>query len=167
MIELRVLAPGDWAIWRKLRLAALTAAPYAFGSRLVDWQSEGDREERWRARLSMSGSYNVVAVLDGLPVGMASGVPTAEDGVVELISMWVSPAARSRGVGDQLVRTVERWARDRRAVVLRHAVAQGNDTASALYRRNGFRCTGEFGDLMPDRVRREYVMAKTLCASAG
>lgn len=47
-------------------------------------------EERWRARLSISGSYNVVAVLDGQLAGMASGVPTVEGGVGELISMWQS-----------------------------------------------------------------------------
>jgi ribosomal protein S18 acetylase RimI-like enzyme len=166
VIELRVLAPGDWAMWRELRLAALAEAPYAFGSRLADWQGEGDHEQRWRNRLSIPGSHHVVAVLDGQPVGMASGVPTPEDGVVELISMWVSPAARGRGVGDQLVRAVERWARHVRAGVLRLAVAQDNEMATTLYRRNGFSHTGHFGGLMPDGVRREYVMAKALLPSA-
>ena len=65
MIELRVLTPDDWRIWRRIRLAALAEAPYAFGSRLADWQGDGDREERWRARLGIPGSFNVVAVLDG------------------------------------------------------------------------------------------------------
>ncbi len=161
MITLRVLTPDDWAIWRELRLAALADAPYAFGSRLSDWEGEGNREDRWRARLEVSGSFNVVAMLVGQPVGMASGVP-ASDGVAELISMWVSPAARGRGVGDQLVRAVERWARQVHAEVLQLAVAQGNDNAEALYRRNGFRETGKLGDLMPGGVSREYIMAKTL-----
>jgi hypothetical protein len=61
---------------------------------LADWQGEGDRAERWRDRLELPGSYNVVALLDEQPVGMASGVPADEPGVVELISMWVSPMAR-------------------------------------------------------------------------
>ena len=65
MIELRVLTPDDWRTWRRLRLAALAEAPYAFGSRLADWQGDGDREERWRARLGIPGSFNVVAVLGG------------------------------------------------------------------------------------------------------
>jgi hypothetical protein len=38
--------------------------------------------------------------------------------------------------------------------------------ATTLYRRNGFSHTGHFGGLMPDGVRREYVMAKALLPSA-
>ena len=34
---------------------------------------------------------------------MASGVPDDEDGVPELISMWVSPATRGRGTGEKLM----------------------------------------------------------------
>jgi GNAT superfamily N-acetyltransferase len=110
VIELRVLTPDDWPVWRELRLAALAEAPYAFGSRLADWRSQ---------------------------------------------------------VGDQLVRAVERWARHRCARVLRLAVAQGNEMAFVLYQRNGFNHAGESAELMPDGVRRQYVMTKALSASAG
>jgi ribosomal protein S18 acetylase RimI-like enzyme len=161
--DLRTLGPEDWKLWRSLRLAALAEAPHAFGSRLADWQGEGDREERWRERLGIAGSHNVVAVLDGEPVGMASGVP-ADDESVELISMWVAPSARGRGVGDALVREVERWARESGARVLRLDVAEDNAAAQALYERRGFALTGELGDLMADGVRRERVMAKALRA---
>ena len=165
VIELQVVAPGDWRTWRRLRLAALAEAPYAFSSRLADWQGDGDREERWRARLGIPGSFNVVAVLDGEPAGLASGVPAGE-GAAELISMWVSPAARGHGVGDHLVQAVARWARHAGAQVLRLAVVPGNENAAALYRRNGFHLTGELGDLMPDGVHREHIMAKDLSSCA-
>jgi ribosomal protein S18 acetylase RimI-like enzyme len=167
VIEMRVLTPDEWPLWRGLRLAALAEAPYAFGSRLADWQGDGDRGERWRARLAMPGSHNLVAVLDGRPVGMASGVPTTDDGVVELISMWVAPGARGRGVGDRLVAAVEHWARQVHARTVRLAVVPDNGSAIALYRRNGFTGTGQRGDLMSDGVRREHVMAKTLAAPAA
>ncbi|BCL17289.1 N-acetyltransferase [Micromonospora sagamiensis] len=157
-----MLTEGDWKTWRELRLAALSEAGYAFGAQLADWQGDGDREERWRGRLAIPGSYNIVAMLDGQAVGMASGVPTEHDGVVELISMYVAPAGRGRSVGDHLVRAVEQWARRVGARTLRLAVAEGNRHAWALYQRNGFRDTGELGGLMPDGLRREHVMTKTL-----
>jgi ribosomal protein S18 acetylase RimI-like enzyme len=155
MLELCVLSPDDWRLWRDLRLAALAEAPYAFGSRLSDWS--GAAEDRWRARLALAGSYNLVALVDGQPAGMASGVPGDEDGVAELISMWVSPEARGRGVGDRLIETVEGWAKRVSARELRLAVKPDNAAAEALYRRNGFRPTGEVID-------GERIMAKPLRA---
>lgn len=162
MIELRELTPDDWPLWRTLRLAALGEAPHAFGSTLADWSGDGDREDRWRARLAIAGSVNLVAVLDGEPAAMASGVPGDRRGEAELISMWVAPAARGRGAGDELIRAVERWARQAGAATLKLAVTDGNEKATALYRRHGFAPTGELGDLMPDGVHREIVMAKPL-----
>jgi ribosomal protein S18 acetylase RimI-like enzyme len=160
VIELRVLTSDDWAMWRELRIAALGEAPNAFNTRLADVQGDRDREKRWRARLELSGSHNLIAMLDGRPAGMASGVPTAEDGVAELISMWVSPAARGHGVGDELIAGVERWARRSRAQVLRLCVMRENERAIALYRRNGFADTDEQGD--HDGASRQLALVKKL-----
>jgi ribosomal protein S18 acetylase RimI-like enzyme len=164
VVEILVLTPDNWATWRHLRLAALREAPYAFGSQLADWAGDGDVEERWRGRLATPASRNVVAILDDHGVGMASGVPTSDVGVVELISMWVAPGARGRGVGDVLVRDIERWARTIGAQVLRLSVAEDNAQAAALYQRHGFRYTGELGDMMADGVHRERVMEKAVAS---
>ncbi|NUR86523.1 MAG: GNAT family N-acetyltransferase [Nonomuraea sp.] len=139
-VGIQVLTPEDWRVWRELRLAALTEAPDAFGSRLEDWADAG--EERWRDRLSMPGSHNLVARLDDAPVGMASGIPGQSPQVAELISMWVSPEARGRGVGDVLIEEVTGWAAGRGARVLELAVVKGNGAAIGLYRRHGFEDIG-------------------------
>jgi ribosomal protein S18 acetylase RimI-like enzyme len=163
VIELRVLSPDDWLAWRELRLAALAEAPYAFSSRLADWQGDGDRAERWRARLD--GSFNVLAMLNRQPAGMASGART-DDGVADLLSLWVSPAARGRGVADELVGAVERWARQAQAGLLRLAVMVDNENAVALYERNGFHRTIDRDDMTLGRGRREYTMTKALTATS-
>ncbi len=163
VIELRELTAEDWPLWRELRLAALAQSPYAFGSRLADWQGEGDREQRWREWLELPGSTNLVALMDGTPVGMASGVPGGVSGTAELISMWVSPQARGHGVGERLVAAVEQWARQRGADQLRLEVAVGNETATRLYHRGGFRPTGEVcRPARPEGGRPTHVMAKPL-----
>lgn len=135
VIELRIVGPDDWLSWRQLRLDALATAPEAFGSTLADWQDAD--EQRWRQRLNGPG-HNVIAILDGAPAGMASGVP-ARHGAVGLISMFVAPLARGRGVGDRLVETILAWARDTGAARLRLAVKSDNIPAVGLYRRHGFR----------------------------
>ncbi|MFC7550177.1 GNAT family N-acetyltransferase [Plantactinospora sp. GCM10030261] len=166
MLELRELTVDDWTIWRELRLAALAEAPYAFGSTLADWQGDGDREERWRGRLALPGSYNLVAVLDDQPVGMVSGIPVdGADGIAELISMWVSPAGRGRGVGVRLVEAVADWARRRGARVLRLAVMSDNAAAIALYERAGFRHDALLGSSPPNSAKREVIMTMPLSPS--
>jgi ribosomal protein S18 acetylase RimI-like enzyme len=134
------LTADHWQLWRELRLAALEEAPEAFGSRLADWQEAG--EQRWRDRLA-SVEFNLIARLDGRPAGMVSAL-TAEDDpeAIELISMWVAPFARGRGVGDTLVEAVARHADESGSPRVLLWVVDGNDRAIAFYRRNGFVETG-------------------------
>jgi len=74
-IELRTTSADDWRVWRSVRLAALTYAPGAFGSRLQEWVRAP--EVRWRERLSIPGAIDLLAFdADGnAPVGMATGSP--------------------------------------------------------------------------------------------
>lgn len=139
MVISRVLTLDDWPVWRAVRLAALTESPGAFVATVADWHRGG--EEEWRARLALPGSHNVVAVLDGRPVGVARGVPGADGH--ELRSVWVSPEARGHGVGDRLLTEIEGWAARSGARVLRLAVFAGNAPAVALYERHGYVLTGE------------------------
>ncbi|MHB8177165.1 MAG: GNAT family N-acetyltransferase [Vulcanimicrobiaceae bacterium] len=48
----------------------------------------------------------MVAELGGVPAGMVSATSPDRLGTAELISMWVAPFARGRGVGDRLVDAV-------------------------------------------------------------
>ena len=137
MIRVSAIGPDDWRLWRGLRLEALAEAPNAFGSTLADWSGERDTETRWRARLT-AVPFNVVAYLDGKAAGIASGADTDEEDARELISMWVAPFARGRGVADALVREVIRWTREQRAAKLVLAVVEDNARARRFYRRLGF-----------------------------
>ncbi len=134
------LPAGAWERLRRVRLAALAQAPEAFGSTYAEcvlWEPA-----QWRAQLERIPTF--VAVIDGADVGMVRGVESERsDAAAYLISMWVAPEARRRGVGGALIDAVVGWARGLgKAELLLHA-RDYNSGAIALYEREGFRATGE------------------------
>lgn len=106
-VHVRVISADEWRLFRNLRQEALREAPHAFGSTLADWQGSGDTEQRWRRRLT-EVPFNAIAYLDGTPVGIVSGTEPNVNGEVELISMWVDPSARGKGIGESAIRLYER-----------------------------------------------------------
>ena len=138
-LQLRRLSTDDWAAFAALRLAALTEAPDAFGSTLAEWRDAS--EQRWRNRVAVA-PLNLVASLDGSDVGMLSGIEEVP-GTVEVISVWVAPAARGQGVGDAMLEALLAWADDRDAQRVVLTVTEHNVAAQRLYGRLGFVATGE------------------------
>lgn len=155
-----MVTPDDWRLWRTVRLQALAEAPYAYGSTYADWVDADER--RWRDRLGGPGYRNVMAFLDGAPAGIATGVPDAEPGVAELISMYVCPSARGRGVGDRLIVELAAWATGTGAHTLRLNVAKGNRHAGDLYARNGFRDVTPRTEPGSNGIRYERTMVRPL-----
>ncbi|CAI3798239.1 GNAT family N-acetyltransferase [Pseudarthrobacter sp. MM222] len=161
-IELRTMSADDWRAWRSVRLMALTDAPGAFGSRLQDWADAP--EDGWRVRLSIPGAIDLLAFdADGnVPVGMATGTPDKNhDRRSELISMWVDPAVRGRGIATALITAIASWAVSTGATTLTVSVMSDNVAARRTYERNGFTVSHGPGDLLSGG-RRELVMLRDL-----
>lgn len=118
-LELARLTPAAWREYRALRLAALAEASFAFGSTLA--QERRLRAPDWRARLACRAQFVVRS--RGGAVGTAGGV--VEDGA-ELVSLWVHPNWRGRGIGDLLVQAVLDWAREQGYAEIRLWVAADN-----------------------------------------
>ena len=137
-LVLRRLAPADWAAFREIRLAALRDAPEAFGSTAAEAQMLGEQE--WRRRLVQRTVFMAEAA--NQRVGLVAGIGRARPGEAELVSMWVAPAWRGRGVGDRLVEAVLAWAAGEGFTSVRLWVANGNTRAERLYARHGFDATG-------------------------
>lgn len=163
VLVLRTVTTDDWHLWRDIRVAALIDSPHAFVTRVENWHR--GVEQRWRERLEMPDAHNLVALLDGRAVGLASGLPTeehADECAGEVRSVWVDPAARGRGVGDRLLTEIESWARQNGMMTLRLGVMVGNEPAAALYRRRGFVVTGMREHPTPTGVLHEQRMEKAL-----
>ena len=92
----------------------------------------------------MAVRFNVIVELDGRAVGMVSCTEPV-DGEAELISMWVAPQARGRGVGQSLIEDVRKWATAQGARRLVLSVRTRNEPAIRLYTRSGFIDCGPAG----------------------
>lgn len=165
-ITVRPLTPGDWRLYREVRLAALADAPYAFGS---TWSGEiAFPEEKWRERLARRNTF--LAEDGGQPCGLVSVVPEGPEdpqgpGTGMLVSMWVAPAARSRGAADLLVGAALSRADELGLTGLRLWVTEGNDPAERLYVRHGFTRTGAVQPVREGEDAREFEMARAATAA--
>ena len=133
---------------RTLRLRALEDAPDAFGSTHEDALKKS--MDDWAEQASTLTTF--IAISDNTDVGMVRAVEDRTDhSSAWLISMWVAPDHRGRGIGDALIDAVVGWALDGGYARLKLDVADGNGAAIRLYARKGFEPNGEVGNLPPPR----------------
>ena len=161
MVLVREPVVEDWRALRDIRLEALRDVPTAFGSTYEREVVRG--ETHWRDRISRGGTF--LAYLPELsasePAGLIGGYQE-DPATVELVSMYVRPRARGRGVGEALVATVIDWATAKQATTVHLWVTETNAPARALYERCGFALTGEQQSLPSDPSLGEVAMSRTL-----
>lgn len=137
-VGLRAGEPGDEAMLRELRIAALTDSSEAFGSTLQREQAR--TVEDWRRWFSPGTCFFWVDDT-GTGAGLAAVVVDGSGTSAQLASMWVRPDQRGQGAGDAMVAAVIAWA-DEKRLPLRLHVVEDNRAARTLYARHGFRATG-------------------------
>jgi ribosomal protein S18 acetylase RimI-like enzyme len=159
---IRRLRPDEWTVLRAVRIAALTDAPEAFGSTLA--RELAFSEDVWRSRLrdDAGRGYAQLVATFGENVAGTIGLIRSDSHVdiAEMVSTWVAPEARGRGIGDLLVATLVATARDEGYRSVHLWVAEGNDYAERLYARHGFVRMGVVQPIRaeePDRL--EFAMA--------
>ncbi|MCU0944253.1 MAG: GNAT family N-acetyltransferase [Rubritepida sp.] len=138
---IRRLGPADAAAWRVLRLAALAAAPQAFGA---DHDEEAARPEAWFADTLARHAVFAAAAPPGLlaMAGLAveGGRRRAHIGTVW--GVFVRPEARGRGLGRAVMAAVIAEGRARGLAQLQLGAGVANLPALALYESLGFRRFG-------------------------
>ena len=143
-------------------MSALADSPSAFGSTL------SETVERpmtiWENMLRPEGNPFFVYEIDGEVRGLAGGFVSDHDGELHLVSMWIDPIHRGRGISDALVSHVVDWARSRSASRLILECTEGNRHAEELYLRHGFRRTGMSSTRERDGAT-EFEMVLDLSAS--
>ncbi|MEM1447010.1 MAG: GNAT family N-acetyltransferase [Planctomycetota bacterium] len=163
-IEIQQLTEDHLATWRTLRLHALRDRPDAFGS---TYEAEAVLDDegwaaKWQSWIGSPGG--VWAAMQGeKPVGLVGCVCDHEAaGRAWLISMWVAPAVRGRGLGKALITSAIRWAKDQGLKELRLEVTSNNPVAAQLYSRMGFVMTGSSAPHPRNPALREKEMLLVL-----
>jgi GNAT superfamily N-acetyltransferase len=155
---IRRLGVDDWELLRDVRLAVLRDAPDAFETTYA--RERARSPEEWRGRISACAWF--VAMVGEEPAGIAAGrrSPDGVEGRCQLISMWVSPRQRGRGLAALLIAAVRDWAVAEGARELSLEVIAGNHPATRTYAREGFVATGRREPLQtkPAVLKEEWLL---------
>jgi len=165
-VVIRPIQPGEGATLRDIRLRAIRDTPDAFAVSLADTLAQTDEGWIAWATRNATGDASIMYVAEdaGTWIGMAGAMrdTSGPEEVAHLISMWVDPVYRGRGLGRQLVEHVVGWAEHRGVGRLELWVTAHNTAAIELYARRGFRMIGESQPLPADTAYTEQKMARDL-----
>ena len=161
MVLVREVTAGDVEAFRDIRLEALRDAPEAFGSTFA--REVAFAEADWQRRIARGGNFlgYLPEASATEPAGLIGGYQE-DPHMVELVSMYVRPRARGRGVGEALIATVIDWAAARSAASVHLWVTETNKPARLLYERCGFALTAERQPLPSNPALDEVAMSRPL-----
>ena len=160
-VTIRPIRLDEWRRWRETRLRMLRDDSDFFSTRYDDMVREPDATWReWVAEAAAGDDKTLFIAEDGDAwlgvVGAFVRINTLE---VQLISMWVAPEARGRGVARDLIRAVASWALGRGSARVVLFVQEANTPARQLYERAGFNLTGDRAPASAGRSAFKLILA--------
>lgn len=169
MVSVRPVTADAVDSYKHVRLRALRDAPLAFGSTYASESQLPDEEwERRVVRWNRDGAICYLAWDSNETCGLAAGFLDPENPTTtHLVSMWVAPSHRRRGVGRLLVNSIVEWALSQHAETMRLTVTSANDVAIRFYQRLGFTTTGNTEPYPNDPSLWEFEMIKTIHLDGG
>lgn len=144
-VAIRRVRAEEWPRWREVRLRMLRDDAAFFSTRYEDMVREPDSTWRDWVAEAAAGSEKTLFVADERDrwLGVVGAFRRVDPLEVQLISMWVDPSARGRGLARALIRSVGQWAQARQASRVVLFVQEANRPARALYERAGFELTDQ------------------------
>ena len=144
-VAIRPARADEWSRWRETRLRMLRDDADFFSTRYDDMVREPDKTWRdWVGAAAVGDQTSLfVANEDGRWLGGVGAFVRVTPLGVQLISMWVDPRARGRGIAQALIRAVAGWAQERGSETVVLFVQEANEPSQQLYERAGVRRTGD------------------------
>lgn len=146
MITIRRIQKGESSIYKKIRLASLKEAPYAFAS---TYESAAKRtEESWAKQSDSTAESSSNAIFLAFenenPIGIAAIYENEEKNKeAEIFQVWVAPDHRGTDLAKNMIDKVFDWAGRNRYENVLAVVEKNNDRASKFYLNYGFKITSE------------------------
>jgi ribosomal protein S18 acetylase RimI-like enzyme len=163
-VAIRQVRADEWRRWRETRLRMLRDDADFFSTRYDDMVREPDQVWReWVADAAAGDQKTLfVAEEDARWLGVVGAFARVNPREVQLISMWVDPQARGRGVARDLIRAVAGWTAKRGSTRVVLFVQEANKPAQQLYERAGFRPTGDRTPASAGRSAFKLVLAASV-----
>ncbi len=160
-VTIRPIRPDEWRRWRETRLRMLRDDADFFSTRYDDMVREPDAMWReWVAEAAAGDDKTLFIAEDGDAwLGVVGAFVRINSLEVQLISMWVAPEARGRGVARDLIRAVAAWTLGRGSARVVLFVQEANTPARQLYERAGFSLTGDRAPASAGRSAFKLVLA--------
>lgn len=153
MISARRLQLGEGELFKRMRLAALQEAPYAFSSTYESAVRRSDESWSEQADGTTQGSDRAtfIAFSGDSPIGIAALYRHSEGSDAgEILQVWVAPEFRSKGVALSLLDAVFEWAGVNGFRSIRATITKSNTRALRFYEKCGFSLTDEVSPDGPD-----------------
>jgi len=141
MTVIRRIRIGEADLFKRMRLASLMDAPYAFSSTCDEALRRSDESWREQAERTAQGPDRAtfIAFSDDAPIGIAALYRLPGQNVEgELIQMWVAPEHRGKRVAWDLLDVVFEWASENSFHSVLARVTKENVRALKFYRKYGF-----------------------------
>jgi len=152
-LEIKILTPENWELYKSARLKSLRESPDSFGS-IYDQEAVLSDAE-WKSRLDLKfrdvDALPLIAEIEGHPVGIAwAFIHKPNLQVAHIYQMWVSPELRGKGIAKSLLHKIKAWALGRGCSLMALGVTTSNEAAVNLYRTFGFVAAGQLEQLRAD-----------------
>jgi RimJ/RimL family protein N-acetyltransferase len=146
MISIRRIRIGESDLFKRIRLASLQEAPYAFTSTYESATRRSAESWREQADNSARGSDRATFLVfsDNAPIGIAALYRLPDETEAgEMIQVWINPEHRRKHIGLKLMDSVFHWARENRFRIVKVKIIKGNNGALGFYKKFGFAIVDE------------------------
>ena len=163
MLIVRRIGRGEGTLYREIRLISLADSPDAFSTTLESanvrslesWSEQADSAAAGRDRAVF------FALWDDQPVGMAALYRDSEDqGLGEIVQVWVASANRGGRVAGMLLDSLLSWARDSGSERLSGWVNDENRRAARFFGKHGSELTNETAPFRPGSDQAACLMTR-------